>query len=193
MPEEKKDADVKSDDVSREDYNKVVEAQNSAKADKEKIEKELSEIKAVQEKAEEVKKEADKKSWEQEKKEKDKQIEELTKKVENNTPAPKGTVQPPEGKVEDGEPQDIKKMLDEQIPTEGVGYSDTYKTDASRLSPIQRYGYYKAPTQRFTSVDFGKVLSLHNGRFASGEVKIGKYDDKLPNDLVVHKGNKIIG
>ncbi len=180
MSEEKKDPDVKSDDVvKKEDYNKVVESHNSMKSEKEKVEKELSDLKETQKKAEEKKVEDGKLDWEKEKEEKDKIIADLKTKVEDNTVVKKGVVKDPKTQ-EATTDEKIKEQLDKHIP-EG-------DTDPKKFaSNIQRYGHYKSSTtKQYTDDQLGKGLSLDAGAQATNPNLVSRFANKSKEDLILN-------
>jgi len=159
--------DVK-DSVKRDDYNKVVESHNSIKAEKEKIEKELQEMKEnIEKKSVE---DTEKKAWEKEKEEMQTQIEEL-KTVKKGSKAVENTEEA--GNEKKMDTQKIKAQIDEAIPTEGI-------RDPSLMTPLERYAYYKNPaTKRASSQLVGRALSLAQ---SSG---ISPYAKRSTDDIIV--------
>ncbi len=177
MPDKKPDnkpADIADKDVvPREDYNKLVEAQNSLKIVKEQLEKKLKE---TEEKKEEKKVEDEKKTWEKEKAELEKQNEELRKKAEKTVS--KGIIQEKKLETKVLNKEEFKKQLEKHIP-------EQKKDPATFKRKINKYGYYKAPTSDFTNEQLGMALSLDAQRqqsephSISNFAKIGKQDKIL--------------
>ena len=188
---ENKEKNDKSDDViAREDYNKVVEAHNSAKVELEKLQKEL---KTIKDSDVNNKVNAEKNEWKQLGEGLKQEIEDLKKQVQqkqDETKVAKGIV-PGQSNMNQSHTknlsrEEIKAQLDEGIPTDQI-------KNVSNLSPIQRYGYYKSPTRAYSNQVFGRALSLDAGRFASKQVEISNYARPTENDIVVHVGKKTLG
>lgn len=137
--------EIKNDAVKAEEYNKVVEAHNNIKMEKERIEKELNELKGKAEMDKKISEE--KQKWEQEKAELLKQQEEL--KQMNDTKSPKGVVNP-----SNTGNNDFMEKLDKVIPR--------VKASPERFaSRIARFQHYKSPvTKEFTNRDVGMGIAL---------------------------------
>lgn len=185
---DKKDGQDKPDVVNREDYNKVVEAHNSLKAEKEKLDSEIKQIKETETKND---KEADsKEAWEKEKADLLKRQEDLTKQVEEikqgANKVSKGIV-PPQKLNEQGQPQEpmanegIKKELDEKLPADDF--------DPNRCgSNLQRYGHYKNPsTKRYTHEQLGMALSLHAGAQSANPGQVPSMAKQSKDDIMLRK------
>lgn len=184
MPDEKKN-DQPDDVVKKDDYNKMVEAHNTVKAEKEKIEKELGEIKQNAEAEDKKKVDEEKATWEKEKVDMNKTIEDLKKGKEGDKADPKGIVNPlkeppkPEGEV--STEKEIKELLDKEIP-------DREKTPEKFGSNIKRYLYYKEPTtKQYTEEQLGMGLSLHAGDQNVNPRGISPHANKSSQDIVFNK------
>ncbi len=150
MPENNEN-DQPTDVVKREDYNKVVEAQNSAKVENEELKKKIEGL-------EEGKKvDEDKAEWQKEKEEIQKQMDELKKQVaekKDATTVAKGIVTP---KVDETEQkvEDPKVLLDKHLPDRKIAPEKF----ASRMAA---YGHHKNPASKFySSEQLGYAISLH--------------------------------
>ena len=186
--------DKQPDAVDRDDYNKVVELQNSTKAENEKLKKELEDVKKTneeEEKKKEIEKTANekieeqKKEWEKEKIEKDKQIEELKAKTKSDdTVVRKGLAKdkPPE-KTEVTHEQVVNEIKNElgELPE---------KNPNNFANKWARYGFYKNPASRqFSDEQFGKALSLHAGLIRNDDAPLNPnqkdFGKKESNDIIV--------
>lgn len=163
------------DNVKMEEYNKVVEAHNQLKLEKEKIENEMKELKEQKER--ESKEEETNTLWEKEKENFSKQIEELNKKLQqtqelvNAKPNPKGIVQEP------ASTKTVKQMIDEIVP-------DPQANPERFGSKIQKYGYYKSPrTKYYDNQQLGQILSLHGTATRVNPDLIPPEARKSPTDL----------
>jgi hypothetical protein len=142
--------EAKNDAVKAEEYNKVVEAHNSMKIEKEKIERELNDMKRKDEVKTAI--DGEKQKWDKEKAEMIKQQEDLKKQAENKTAVAKGVVNPNTIPDEIG---DFKNKLDKVIPEA--------KNNPDRIvSAIGRYKHFKSPSSRFfTKQEFGYGIAAH--------------------------------
>ncbi len=172
MPENKQ-----LDTVKKEDYNKVVELQNSTKAENEKLKKELDEIKKAEEKKDEKtaqeKIEEDKKVWEKEKIEKDKMIENLKKKAEikDKTKVSKGIIS--EKKLpEETASEKVKEKIDETL-------GKIPEKDPNKMGRMARFLHYKNPsTKLYNEVDLAKAIALQ-AEFAQDQIPKGARKSKV--------------
>jgi len=185
MADEKND---KPDAVNRDDYNKVVESHNSAKADLEKIQKEKDEIaKKLEEtskSSEEMKKKLEEANkWKEQAEAEAKQKKELEEKLDNK-PNPKGLVPPQQDNPQQGRlgsDEQVKKIKDH------FGEMDT---KILRPQPnIKVYGHYLNPSaDPYDNHTFGELLSLH-GEYAN-QMGIPPEAGRSSDDWVVHKGTR---
>lgn len=198
MPENNDPTNVggEQNSVSREDYNKVVEMQNSQKVENEKLKTELETINKAKEaegaeaaKLAAEKIEADKLTWEKEKVEKDKQIEELkaaaeAKAANPNAVNPKGVVTNP--------PKDPEQVTQEKV-TEGIDKElgkIPEKDPANFANRWAAYGHFKNPQSKvFTDEQFGKALSLHQAALQNNDIELNQFQKSFgkveTKDIVV--------
>ena len=176
MPEKNDD---KSDVVNKEDYNKIVEAHNTVKTEKETLMKEIEDLK--NEKVEDKEK-VEKNEWAKQKEELEKQKEELQKQVDDKSKEEvikKGIVKQNEDAKDVGKEQekvDLKAMLDKTFP-------DRDKNPERYGSNVQRWGHYKSPTTKVYSTEqLGQVISLvHSAQtldpsLVNANARINKHD-----------------
>jgi len=184
MSEEIKSTE-KNDAVSMDEHNKIIGAHNTVKAENEELKKKLVEFENKNKVAEE------KNEWQKVLAEQKKEMEELKKMVtekQGETKVAKGIVQgvqqtqniiPPK--------EEIIKSINQAIPTDSI-------KDVSNLSPIQRYGYYKAPTKGFTNQILGRALSLDASRQRTGQGEnVSNYARASPMDTVVYAHKNVLG
>ena len=164
-----------ADVVKREDYNKLVEATNSLKIEKEKIESELKRLKGESERKEIEDRERAK--WDEELKKRDEAINELKKKIEaSQVPVRKGVVPTsnPSQIIQDEPITLLKKVL-----------PDRKKVPEKFASNLARYGYYKSPsTKEYTDEQFGMALSLKASAFKLDPSMIPGESRKSREDII---------
>lgn len=180
MSEEKKDG-TKPTDMNDEYKNKLVESNNMKKLQLDEKDKEIAELK--KQLGEKSEPETDKAEWKEEFQKRDKMIEELKQEMQvkkDETKVSKGIVTPLETQQTDAvlNQEEVKKLISDAIPTDKV-------KDVSNLSPIQRLGYFKAPTRAYSNQILGRALSLDAGRILSGQGEISRYAKKSSDDNVV--------
>ena len=171
MSEEKKEGNesvaMKAEDgVKRDDYNKVVESHNTIKLEKEKLQKELEDLKKETKAKEE---------WAEEKSKMQSQINELKEKKENKVA--KGVIN--EETQPKNESSNFKELLDEQIPDA--------KVDPKKIaSNIQRWAHYKSgTTKEYSNDQLGKAISLQATAHSQDPSLIPEYAKKNKGDITL--------
>ena len=172
-----------ADVVSREEYNKIVEAHNSMKAEKEKIESSIKAKEAA---------ESSKQEWQKVAEENKAALDELKSQVAEmkDEKVSKGVVAQENNqnkKMTSGvSREELIKQLQEAIPYNGI-------KNTQNMSPIQRYGYYKAPTQGVSNQMLGMALSLDAGRYWSRQANVSPFARQGGDDVIVHRGSRQLG
>ncbi len=187
--EPNKQPDAVDDKVARDDYNKVVEASNSAKADLEKVQKENEETKKKLEEStkgtEEQKKKMEELTKWKEQAEADAKTKKELEEKGNLKPNPKGLVPPPPTEGEPPKEGEAKEAV--EAIKEHFGEMDTkiYNPQPN----LKVLAHYQNPANDpWDNQTAGKLFALHGAH--ADQMGIPPEAGRSSDDWVIHKGSR---